>query len=460
MSLFPYQQRALELVQRRNGRAGLFLEMGTGKTRVALTYCQEEGFKKILVVCPISVAGVWEDEVRKMGLDFWVRNYTYSSINQRAQMIACDEEMRMQYPLLVLVNYESFWRMPLRMALQKWKPDIVILDEAHKIKGRTTRQAKFAHTLVSLVPHRLALTGTPITNGLQDLFSLYKFIDPTVFGTRYADFESTYILKGGYMGHQIIGYRWEDEVRYKVGQTSYQISKAEALDLPERTDVMVPVRLDAKTRRSYDQIRKYAIAEIEGKGDDGQPKRGVVLARIVLTTILRLQQVANGFSTTDDGEVIVISGEKLQACQDLVEGAAGQQVVIFCRFLKDIERLEATIPHSLSIHGSIPQKERSARIHAFQTGKVNALICQIQVASLGIDLSAASIGIFYSTGFSLTDFLQARDRIHRHGQTQKVTYYYLVGENTVEIKVYKALDAKQKIAAKVVDLDYARSLLS
>jgi SNF2 family DNA or RNA helicase len=440
------------------------MEMGTGKTRVALTFAHRERYDRVLIVCPISVSSVWEQEIEKLGLDVVVRNLTSGSIVQRRQILDFYRNEVMPYdgrPLYVLVNYESFWRMPLREVIQKWRPDLVILDEAHRIKGRTTRQSKFAHSLTAIVGSRVALSGTPVTNGLQDLFSIYKFIDPLVFGTRYVDFESRYVRKGGFQGYSIVGYQNEEEIAQKVRDTAFQISKADALDLPERTDTTVHVKLTAKTRSKYQEVKKNAIAEIEGTGEDGLPRRGVVLARIVLTTILRLQQITSGFISTDTGEIIVMSGEKVQACKEITEDAlaGGHQVVVFCRFLKDISRLAESLPQSATISGSVPQQERARRLKAFQEGTIKVLICQIQVASLGIDLTASDIGIFYSTGFSLADFLQSRDRLHRHGQTKKVTYYHLVGEKTVDESVYQALQSKQQIASKVVNLDYARKLL-
>lgn len=459
---YPYQDKAVEFLQERGGCAGLFMEMGTGKTRVALTYCELEDFKKVLIVCPISVAGVWAREIRKLEMDVEVWDLTFGTIPKRSEFFQSDITEKATKPIYFIVNYEAYWRMPLRMSIQRWRPDCVILDEAHRIKGRTTRQAKFAHALTAIVPHRLALTGTPITNGMQDLFSIYKFIDPFVFGTRYLDFENHYITKGGFQGYQIIGYRNLQEAQDKVKQTAYQISKAEALDLPERTDTVLPVKLDPKTAAKYREFKKHAIAEIEGKDENGRPIRGIALARIVLTTILRLQQIVNGFVTTDTGDVIIISNEKLRTCEELVQSAMeeGRQVVVFCRFLKDIDRLSAVLPNARAIHGSVAPEERAIRLQSFQDGNIRVLICQISVASLGIDLTASNIGIFYSTGFSLTDFLQSRDRLHRHGQTRKVSYYHLLGENSVDFKVYDALQNKVNLASKVVSLDYTRKLLS
>lgn len=461
--LYPYQERAVEFIKQRGGRAGLFMEMGTGKSRCALTFCEREGLKNILIVCPLSVTGVWENEIRKLKLDVLFFNACTGSIKSRQQMIDYfyrDMQKELKKPLYIIINYESYWRMPLRGTLQKWKPDIIILDEAHRIKSRTTRQAKFAHTLAQTTTRRLALTGTPITNGLHDLFSMYKFIDPTVFGTRWSGFEDRFIKYGGYSNYEIVGYKDVDTINQKVKATAFQISKEEALDLPPRVDIVVPIKLEPATQKQYDEFKKNAVATMHGTDEQGKPLTGIALARIVLTSILRLQQITSGFVATEDNQIIYTSSEKVKACDDLVEDALAnnQQVVVFCRFVKDIERLSAVLRQSATIHGSIPQKEREARIQAFQRGDIKVLICQIQVASLGIDLTASNIGIFFSTGFSLTDFLQSRDRIHRHGQTRKVTYYHLIAERSVDEKVYQALQDKVNIASQVVRLDYASTL--
>lgn len=467
IKLYGYQKRALNFLAQRGGVAGLFMEMGTGKTPVSLSYLMQRNVHRVVVVCPVSVAGVWAAEVKKVGGPWRVVNLTkLDSLQDKAKRMQAAGRLRL--PLIVLINYESYWREPLRRWIVRFKPGAIVLDEAHRVKGRATKQSHFAHTFAlnhkdgPAIPIRLALTGTPVMNGLEDLFSLYKFIDPTVFGTVWANFEATYIKKGGFFNHEIVGYQNEDHAQAKLDTTAFQISKSQALGLPPEVDVQVPVALTVKTRAMYDHIRKEAIAEIVGRDEHGHQKTGTAIAQIVLVALLRMQQLTGGFIGTTDHELLNVSDEKLKIAVDLTKDALdnGQQVVIFCRFRRDMRRLRANFEEASYIHGDVIAKDRDRMIADFQAGRTNVILVQVATGSLGIDLTAATVGIFYSTGFSLGEFLQCRSRLHRHGQKNKVTFYHLLATKTVDEKIFRALLAKTKLARAVTRLEYAMGLLA
>jgi len=287
--------------------------------------------------------------------------------------------------------------------------------------------------------------------------------DGSVFPRRWSDFEREYIVKGGYMGYQIVDYRNIDQAKELVARTAFQVTKAECLDLPERVDVAVPVDLSKETLAIYNDMKRNALAEITGKDDKGQPLDGTAVARITLTVVLRLQQITGGFCSTDNG-IVDLGDEKLTTCADLVSDilAQNQKVVIFCRFIRDLERIQQRLklPSSAILRGSTSSAERDRILEAMRSGKIRVLLSQIQVGSLSVDFTAASVAIFYSTGFSLTDFLQARDRLHRIGQVNKVTYYHLLARNSVDEKVYRALQRKESLARSATNLNYALDVLS
>lgn len=528
VKLYPYQRRAVRFIEKRNGFAGLFAEMGTGKTIITLSALARGRYRRILVVCPFSVATVWRNEVRKVGLDWDVLILTRGTVAQRAERLRRmpDNPNRTR---LVLVNFDSYWRYPnetrhvknkrknrmeakrfplraLRKYILAWKPDAIVADEVHRLKKHTTKQARFMFELSAQeqVRSRLGLSGTPIANGIEDLFSIYRFIDPQVFGANFNDFTNRYLIKGGYGGHQIIGYRNLHQVERKLARTAFQIDKATALKLPPRVSVPVPVQLDARTRKLYDQVRKDSLAELEVPGPDGLPLHGTVLASIVLTTLIRLQQIAGGAvpvllpgsgGDPDRTVLTTVGDEKVRVANDLIADAlaADKQVVVFCRFTDEIRRLYGSMPHHYkddgescfycgkavrsSLHLKPMQtawvdtmsgnpkisgsKERRERVKKdFAAGKIKVLIMQI---SLGVgmnELVAASVAIFYSTGYSLIDFEQARDRLYRDGQKKRVTEYFLQAERTVDQPIYTALDSKQQVARKVTSLSYAKGLIS
>lgn len=455
--LLRYQRDAIVKLTNRGGSGGLFMAMGTGKTRTALELAQDLGARRILVVAPLSVVGVWGKEAKRWWPGLTTSALTQSTSDARARAAGRAREFD---PVMVVTNYEGYWREPLRSALVKtFEPELVIYDEAHRLKGRATRQSRFAHTLVDKTKWRLALTGTPMANGPEDLFSLYKAVDPAIYGTRWVDFEHAYIMRGGYGGYQIVGYRNRSVLEAKLDESSFRITKEDALDLPPQRDVEVPIIL--QDRRVYDELKRRAVAEIEGlRGEEG-----MALSRCVLTNILRLQQVTSGFVKVEDGREIELGTEKYDALADLLSDAvpATGRVVVFCRFRHDVgaaaRAAHAVLPgQSLVIHGGVPQHQREAILDRFRAADKAVLVLQVQVGSLGIDLSCAQMAVFYSLDYSLVNYLQARDRLHRLGQTGKVTYYHLVAEHTVDETIYQKLEAKQDLTRSILDRQTAKDI--
>jgi SNF2 family DNA or RNA helicase len=303
---------------------------------------------------------------------------------------------------------------------------------------------------------RLALTGTPITNGLQDAWSIYRFVRPEVF-ERWQDFQNHYLIMGGYKATQITGYRNEDEARRLIASTSFQWEG----DLPSPPDVPIRVRLTKKNQAVYETLRKKAIAEIQSL--DGTSH--MVVAQIVLTLVLRLQQITSGFTRDVGEEEIEVGTEKARATIDLIEDAIanGNRVVVFCRFLHDIALLAREMPSDWKvgvIDGSRSSQNRKDTVAAFDAGKYNVLLAQIKAGGLGIDLASAQVAIFYSIGFSLDEFLQAKGRLSGAlRQRHPVTFYHMICADTVDEKVYAALSSKATIARNVTDLSYALDLV-
>lgn len=427
------------------------MEMGTGKTRTALAYCIVKKLCRILVISPLSASGVWVRESSQFWPELQVVNCTIGSTVKRAKILSRLREAASP-STCVIVGYESYWRDPLRKAILEWEPSIIIYDEAHRLKDRRTRQSKFSHTLAGVCPRRLALTGTPMPNGPEDLFSIFKAVNPSIFGTRWMDFEVQYIVKGGFQGYQIVGYRNQADIERKLTGNSFRVTKVEALDLPEQVDVQIPIILSAKARKVYDRLRTQAIVEVTGKQGSG-----TALSRVVLTNILRLQQVTSGFVKVVDGRIIDFASDKIDALKDLLTDVVPQagRVVIFARFTHDIDAIVEACRSLkypvLQLDGRVPPEEREPHIEWFRTFEPSILVGQVAVSSLGIDLSCSHVAIFYAPDYSLTNYLQSRDRLHRIGQGHKVTYYHLVADHTIDEKVYQILGRKENLMRKLLD---------
>jgi len=426
------------------------------KTRTALSIAWHLRCCKLLIVVPLSAVGVWQAETTIFWPKLRVCDATVGTIAKRAARVQEGECHA------YLVGYETFWREPLRSAILKWQPHMVIYDEAHRLKGRSSKQSRFAGRLVDVIPRRLALTGTPMPNGPEDLFGLYRAIDPAIFGSRWADFEREYIVKGGYLNYQIVGYRNVHELKMKLANSATRVTKANALELPPQVDVTVPITLGRATRALYDEMRKKAIAEVEGYSG-GKTVAGVTLARSVLTNILRLQTITGGWTKLASGEIVDLSYEKEKLLLDLLSDAVPQvgRVVIFCRFRHDIDRLTAALEgkdRTFVLDGRVRPATRTELLERFREAKYAHLIAQVAVASLSIDLTCSHLGVFYSSDYSFANYEQCRNRLHRHGQEQKVTYHALVATDTIDERIYKALQDKSELSKSILDVDAAREL--
>lgn len=308
------------------------------------------------------------------------------------------------------------------------------------------------HQLGDRARYKLILSGTPVTNSPVDIYSQYRFADPSVFGSNFYAFRNKYCVMGGYGKHQIVAYRDIDDLTRRTHSIACRATKAACLDLPEQTFMDYPIELSPAERRLYDQVRRDSFAELENGG--------TLTATTVLTKILRLQQITGGFLQPDDGgRPQQVNSGKLDALEQIVDDyviETGQKLVVFARFRAELEAITAMLERKGLrfglIYGDIPQADRGQIVQDFQENpETKVFVAQIATAGLGITLTAASTAVFYSVSYSFSEYEQATARTHRIGQEQKCTYIHLMVENSIDQKVMQALKSKQDIAAGILD---------
>lgn len=434
----------------RGGGAALLMEMGTGKTLTSIGIVgqlwKERRIARLLIVAPLSILGVWRDEFDK----FAGYDYCLSALEGTAARKADTIRHMAGKSLQVLViNYESAWRMEKELA--GWRPDMIVCDEGHKIKTHNIAASKAMHRLAVKAKYRLLLTGTVITNKPIDVFSQYKFCDPAIYGNSFYQFRNRYFDMVGFGGYTPVMKRsMEGEFTERLHSIAFRATKAECLDLPEFTDIVQRIDLEPQAMRIYRQLVRDSYAELA---------EGSVTVTNVLSQLLRLSQLTGGYVGNDDaGGVTQVSTAKLDALADLVDGAVadGRKIVVIARFVPEIhaigKMLEKKKIRYAQISGEI--RDRDEQITAFQNDPdVPVFIGQIATAGLGITLTAASLMVFYSLDYSMSNYEQTRARIHRVGQKNECTYIHLVARGTVDEKVLKALHDKANLAKSLVD-DY------
>jgi len=480
--------------------------MGTGKTITSIAIAGklylDNLITRALIVAPLSIVGVWDEEFSKFA-DFPYKLAVLNGSGAKkaetlksltGQGLKGNNSTREIEPLqIAVVNYESAWRLEKELAawLTQGGGSVVICDEGHKIKSHNISASKAMHRIGARADYRLLLTGTVITNKAIDVFSQYKFLNPAIFGNSFYSFRNRYFDMVGYGQHTpVLKKSMEPELMRKMHSIAFRATKAECLDLPAMTDIVRTVELEPAAMKVYRDLVKESFAEL---GNDRE-----VTATNILTRLLRLSQLTGGFigdapsptaaggrgregeegrqpgefrSGSEKGDlgcnpsrngITNISRAKLNALSDILEEAQneGRKLVVIARFVPEIKAIcsmleKSKIGYTLIMGGVTDREEQVSR---FQNDpNCTVFVGQIATAGLGITLTAASTLVFYSTDYSMSNHEQARARIHRVGQKENCTYIYLTAKGTVDEKVLKALKNKADLAKSLVD-DYRQGI--
>ncbi len=454
---FEHQKRAFEFVMHRfenDGGAALLVEMGCGKSLISVAVAgelfNERRIRNLLIVCPLSICGVWEEEFSKFADFDYNLKILKGSLEKKAEALCSLQGRALQ---IAVINYESAWR--IERQIKNWHPDMIICDESHKIKSHNIAASKSLHKLGEKTRYKLILTGTAITNKAIDIFSQYKFLEPTIFGKSFYTFRNRYFDMVEYGNHTpVLKESMKDELRNKIHSIAFVAKKSECLDLPETTEIIRKVELEPYAMNTYKHLVRDSFAEL---------KNSEITVTNVLTKILRLSQLTGGFLGDDEGKKVhQISKAKLNALEDIIDDvtSSGKKLVIMARFIPEIDAIKKLlVKKNLSfsvITGDV--KNRADEISKFQNDvDVLVFLGQIATAGLGITLTASSTMVFYSLDYSMSNFEQAKARIHRTGQKENCTYIYLIASNTVDEKILEALRNKVNLAKSLID-DYKNGL--
>lgn len=445
-----------------------FFDPGTGKTKTAYDFISagyaHRKIRRVLVLCPINAIQVWDDQADKHIKDeipFRVIIPEGKIAEKTFQVSNWSSKARELDDLIILVlNYQAIikrdqaWK--IMKALMDFDPDVVVCDESHHIKNATTKQSKAAHKIGGKADHVILLTGTPIGKNYLDLYSQLKAIDPDIWKApwtktgrmSWTDFRTNYAMWGGRTGYEIKGYINLDDLRGRYKPHIRSARKEDIHDMPKVTDQIIPVEMNATARRVYNVFAEEGLVV---------HKRHLIEAPIPLTKLLRLQQMTGGWVNDEHGESVEIQRDKISVLADLLADlfSAGQSVVVFARFLRELEEISAISPYrwSKSIQGGVSHGERRARVESFARGDTPRMLAVQVAAAEALDglQTNCSYGIFYSSDYSLVHWNQARGRLDRVGQKNPVTFYHLQAKGTVDSLILGALRDKKDIERVVMD---------
>lgn len=436
---YGYQLKAYRKIISRNSCA-LFVAPGGGKTKIAIDsvgfWSATQGLDKVLVITPKSVIGIWEEEI-DIHLGYGVKEYQVIRLTEKRQNKITEIKQNKKVDCLTFFLMTPDSATLLSDELKKLKPDVVIMDESHYIKNQGSKRSKKIRSLGRVSKKRLALTGTPMPKNYLDLWAQLDFLESQYLG-KWSWIQEYLPIWGGYMNYEIVGWkqkRIDGWLKEKVDEIAVNVSK-DAFNLPPIIYQKVPIYL-GKSISYYNEMAKNSVIELEELS---------VTANIVLTKMQKLQQITGGFVKDDDGNEKIVGHEKIEVLGELLEKHVidgKQKVVVFARFIKEIETIQALcdkmkIPNA-SIRGEVSDIDRDKYRRDFQNpkGKIKVMVCQVATGGIGINLNQARVGIFYSMDFQLDHYEQCRDRLDRGDIKDSTTILFLVAKGTIDEEVMR-----------------------
>jgi len=381
----------------------------------------------------------------------WQANITKGQSKKLGTLFKTGEELH-----ILIMNVEAFSTTKGRDFARKFLSShntLMAIDESTTIKNPKAKRTKNILDLVPFSKYRRIMTGSPVTKNPLDLYSQCKFLSHW-----HLDFESYYAFRARYAimktanisGRQIqlvSGFKNLGELSEKLQPFSYRVLKVDCLDLPDKIYMKRHIKLSSDQLRVYDQMKKEALATLNGKK---------VTTVNALTQLMRLHQITCGHFTSDDGATQPIKNNRIDELMDVLEETEGK-AIIWAHYQYDITNIikEVTKVHGpgsiVDYYGLTPQEDRQKNIKKFQNDdKCRFIVGTPQTGGYGITLTAANTVVYYSNGYDLEKRLQSEDRAHRIGQKRSVTYVDLICEETVDEKIVKALRKKINIASEVL----------
>lgn len=429
----PHQEEAVTLLREWSGCGLLAMEPGTGKTLASLEFLRREQALPALIIAPVTIIGMWRDELARWYPELSVGVVRGTKI-QRAKVYAEKHDV-------YLMGYETFRNE--FVTASKLPVVACILDESGKIRTPTAKVSKAIRAFQPRV--RIALDGTPVSNGIADLWNISEWVRPRTFYGNWWAFKKKHAIMNPYIPGKVDGWRDTEWITKKASERIFWKKKTEVLaDLPPCSMLAIPLQPTPEEKRVYKQIKEELRIEFEGEE---------ITITNALALLMRLRQAANGMFTRPDMPT------KTQAIIDLVSTLPPQEkVVIFTQFETVVQNLGTSLPFPhVAITGAMKPEERDATVKRFESDPAIRAIIMTSAGEKGLNLQCASYMIQHDLVWSAAAEEQRIGRIWRHGQMRACTVWNLLMEGTVDMHMRKILERKKKIADAVASIDAAQA---
>lgn len=493
----PYEhQRDALLASWKAPAYALLMEMGTGKSKVALDTAgalwETERITGLLVVAPKGVHANWVNRevpthcpveyaalLWKSGMGKRAREDFQALLRYRKERLA-----------ILVMNVEAFGSTDRARedALKFLKAHrcLFVIDESTRIKTPGTRRTKRLLALARYAPYRRILTGMPVTQSPFDFYAQFRFLDECILSAgTFSAFRAHYgelrthgdpifeaarsrarwtpqIVKIDSEGRPM--YRNLDELVGRIRPYSFRVRKRDCLDLPPKVYEQIPVEMNAAQRHVYRQLEdelKTVLVDhtVEDLVEHLARGSGSLPVPNALARLLRMRQVLGGYVTVDE-EVQALS-PPCPRLRTLVEATEGlSKAIVWATFRPELEAIAAALRNEhgevavVSYHGGIGPTEREAAVNAFQErcGPVRFFVAQPHVGGLGLTLTRAEQVFYYSNDYSYETRVQSEDRAHRIGLEHSVTYVDLIVPGALDDLILNSfLKQRAELAERIME---------
>lgn len=452
------------------GGGGLLLEPGMGKTKVVLDFIALMGFKKSLIICPLPLLFVWEDEQK---------------LHRPDKSIYCIESTEWEKEIkgltnadIVVVNYNKAVLLSEFLVDQGF--EFIGVDEA-LIKDPSSGRTKALTWLSKKIPHKMIMSGTLVNNSPLDVFAPVRFLEPSLVGQSFYNFKEEYAVEVGAKEKRfVVGYRNVPEIKSILESVSIVMTKEKWLKLPPKKFIDVWVQASDEQRQKYWDLQSNYITTLGDK---------TLEVDNPLTVLCKLIQIANGFAyITPHAELGELDAEakptkakretyyfpeqpKMDRLIELLEGELkGKRAMIWYNMQGEYELIKKSFENKnykyITIHGG--ERETGCKIRTYNSDpSYTYLLCQSKTVNYGVTVlgqddeedavpaisgisSRVYTQIFYSLNFSLETYLQQQDRIHRMGQEHECAYYRLFTNLPAEKHIKEKIDEKLSVRGQIL----------
>ncbi len=445
MKYYPhdYQRYATDFIIN-NPISAVLLEMGLGKSVISLSAINELmldyfDVSRTLVIAPLRVAiSTWPDEIKK-----WdhLKYLSYSVVtgSEKERLDALKKPAH-----IYVINRENVDWLITKSGF-KWFFDMVVIDELSSFKSYQAKRFKSLLKARPKVKRIVGLTGTPSSNGLMDLWAEFRLLDMGERLGRYiTHYRQNFFIPDKRNQQMIFSYKPKDgaekEIYQLISDITISMKSKDFLKMPECVMNEVIVTLSEKEQKLYDSLKKDMVLSIEDEEIDA-------INAAALSS--KLLQMANGAVYNDDKESIHIHDRKLDALEDLIEGANGKPVLIAYWFKHDLTRIKERF--------DVREIKTGKDITDWNEGKIPIAIIHPASAGHGLNLQAGgSTLIWFGLTWSLELYQQTNARLYRQGQDSTVVIHHILTKGTIDEDVIKALKAKERIQDALINSVKAR----